>query len=78
MMFGEAASALDPELVGEALDVTKQFVHDGMTMLVVTHEMGFAKEVAHGVIFLDAGQMLEEGTSMQVFGNPKDERTKLS
>ena len=76
MMFDEATSALDPELVGEVLGVMKQLAHDGMTMLVVTHEMGFAKEVAHRVIFLDAGKILEEGTPMEVFGNPKDERTK--
>ncbi|MEG0565330.1 MAG: amino acid ABC transporter ATP-binding protein [Hungatella sp.] len=75
MLFDEPTSALDPEMVGEVLEVMKQLVADGMTMLVVTHEMGFAREVADRVLFMDAGYIVEEGTPEEVFGNPKEERT---
>ena len=76
MLFDEPTSALDPEMVGEVLDVMKQLAADGMTMLVVTHEMGFAKEVADRVVFMDSGCIVEEGTPEQVFNNPQNERTK--
>ncbi len=76
MLFDEPTSALDPEMVGEVLDVMKQLAQDGMTMLCVTHEMGFAKEVADRVIFMDEGKIMEEGTPYQVFDNPQNERTK--
>lgn len=76
MLFDEPTSALDPELVGEVLEVMKELAKDGMTMLVVTHEMGFAKEVASRVLFMDRGEILEEGTPEQIFANPKHERTK--
>lgn len=76
MLFDEPTSALDPEMVGEVLEVMKQLAADGMTMMVVTHEMGFAKEVADRVIFMDDGYIVEEGTPEEVFGNPKEERTK--
>ncbi len=75
MLFDEPTSALDPEMVGEVLDVMKQLAKDGMTMIVVTHEMGFAREVADRVIFMDDGYIVEEGTSEEIFGNPKEERT---
>ncbi len=77
MLFDEPTSALDPEMVGEVLDVMKNLAREGMTMVVVTHEMGFAKEVADRVIFVDEGKILEEGTPEQVFDNPTNERTKL-
>ncbi len=76
MLFDEPTSALDPEMVGEVLDVMKDLAKDGMTMLCVTHEMGFAKEVANRVIFMEDGVILEEGTPEEIFGNPKNERTK--
>jgi polar amino acid transport system ATP-binding protein len=76
MLFDEPTSALDPEMVGEVLDVMKELAADGMTMVVVTHEMGFAKEVADRVIFMDEGQILEEGTPKEIFENPKSERLK--
>jgi len=76
MLFDEATSALDPELVGEVLEVMKQLALEGMTMLVVTHEMGFAKEVASRVIFMDEGQILEEGPPKSIFSNPKHARVK--
>ncbi len=76
MLFDEPTSALDPELVGEVLAVMKDLARDGMTMVVVTHEMGFAKEVADRVIFMDEGVILEEGTPQQIFSQPKYERTK--
>lgn len=76
MLFDEPTSALDPEMVGEVLEVMKQLAHEGMTMIVVTHEMGFAKEVGHRVIFMDEGRMIEEGTPVQIFDNPQNERTK--
>jgi len=76
MLFDEPTSALDPELVGEVLNVMKELAAEGMTMVVVTHEMGFAKEVADRVIFMDGGQIVEEGTPEEIFNNPKQERTK--
>lgn len=76
MLFDEPTSALDPEMVGEVLDVMKNLAKNGMTMVVVTHEMGFAKEVADKVIFMDEGIIMEEGTPEEVFGNPKNDRTK--
>ena len=75
MLFDEPTSALDPEMVGEVLEVMKQLAVDGMTMVVVTHEMGFAREVADRVIFMDGGYIVEEGTPEEVFGHPKEERT---
>lgn len=76
MLFDEPTSALDPEMVNEVLDVMKQLAHEGMTMVVVTHEMGFAKEMGDRVIFMDGGYLVEEGTPDQVFNAPKNERTK--
>lgn len=76
MLFDEPTSALDPEMVGEVLDVMKNLAAQGMTMIVVTHEMGFAKEVASRVIFMDEGVIEEDGTPEEVFGNPKSERLK--
>ena len=74
MLFDEPTSALDPEMVGEVLDVMKELAHEGMTMVVVTHEMGFAREVANRVIFLDNGLVAEQGTPEEIFGAPKTER----
>ncbi len=74
MLFDEPTSALDPEMVGEVLDVMKELAADGMTMAVVTHEMGFAKEVADRVIFMDSGMIVEEGTPEEIFEHPKSER----
>ena len=74
MLFDEPTSALDPEMVGEVLDVMKSLARQGMTMVVVTHEMGFAREVSNRVMFLDDGVIAEEGTPEEVFGNPKCER----
>jgi len=76
MLFDEPTSALDPELVGEVLEVMKKLALSGMTMMVVTHEMNFAKEVADRVIFMDEGIIVEEGTPDQIFDNPKKDRTK--
>ena len=76
MLFDEPTSALDPEMVGEVLDVMKELAKEGMTMIVVTHEMGFAREVANRVMFLDEGVISEEGSPEEVFGNPKAERLK--
>ena len=76
MLFDEPTSALDPELVGEVLEVMKELAKEGMTMIVVTHEMGFAREVANRVIFMDRGEIVEEGTPEQIFSNPKQERTR--
>ena len=76
MLFDEPTSALDPEMVGEVLDVMKELATSGMTMMVVTHEMGFAREVATRVIFLDEGQILEEATPEEIFKAPKHPRTK--
>lgn len=76
LLFDEPTSALDPEMVGEVLDVMKGLAKEGMTMIVVTHEMGFAKEVADRVFFMDNGSIIEEGTAEEVFENPKNQRTK--
>lgn len=76
MLFDEPTSALDPELVGEVLEVMKKLAEGGMTMVVVTHEMGFAREVASRVIFMDEGQIVEEGTPEEIFDHPKMDRTK--
>jgi len=76
MLFDEPTSALDPELVGEVLTVMKDLANEGMTMVVVTHEMGFAKEVADRVIFMDGGKIVEEGKPADIFSNPKEVRTK--
>ena len=75
MLFDEPTSALDPEMVGEVLQVMKQLAADGMTMVIVTHEIGFAREVADRVIFMDGGYIVEEGTPLEIFGNPKEQRT---
>lgn len=76
ILFDEPTSALDPEMVGEVLELMKQLAREGMTMVVVTHEMGFAKEVASRVIFMDEGQIKEQGSPKEFFGNPKDERLR--
>ena len=76
ILFDEPTSALDPEMVGEVLEVMKDLANSGMTMVVVTHEMGFAKEVADTVVFIDEGKILEQGTPEEFFGNPKHPRTK--
>jgi len=77
MRFDEPTAALDPELVGEVLEVMKKLAEDGMTMVVVTHEMGFAREVGTRVIFMDEGQIVEEGTPEEIFDAPKMERTNV-
>lgn len=76
LLFDEPTSALDPEMIQEVLDVMKDLAHEGMTMVVVTHEMGFAREVAHRVLFMDEGEILEEGTPKQIFSSPQNERTR--
>ena len=76
MLFDEPTSSLDPELVGEVLNVMKQLARDGMTMLVVTHEMGFAREAADRVVFMSDGAFLEDGSPDEIFGNPKNDRTR--
>jgi len=76
MLFDEPTSALDPEMVGEVLRVMKQLAHEGMTMVIVTHEMGFAREVADRVIYIDGGHIVEEGDPRDIFTNPSHERTK--
>ncbi|MBY0148499.1 amino acid ABC transporter ATP-binding protein [Neobacillus niacini] len=76
MLFDEPTSALDPEMVGEVLEVMKQLAKEGMTMVVVTHEMGFAKEVGDRVIFMDGGLIVEENTPIELFDHPKEDRTK--
>ncbi|HAT4139327.1 amino acid ABC transporter ATP-binding protein [Clostridium perfringens] len=76
MLFDEPTSALDPEMVGEVLGVMKSLAKDGMTMVVVTHEMGFAKEVGDRILFMDEGRIIEEGTPEDIFQNPKNSRTK--
>jgi len=76
MLFDEPTSALDPELVGEVLEVMRQLAEEGMTMLVVTHEMGFAKEVGHQLIFMDEGIIIEKGTPAEVFNNPRHSRAQ--
>jgi len=77
MLFDEPTSALDPEMVGEVLDVMKELAREGMTMVVVTHEMGFAREVGSRVLFMDGGKLVEENTPNEFFANPQNERTKL-
>lgn len=77
MLFDEPTSALDPEMIKEVLDVMKALAHEGMTMVVVTHEMGFAREVGDRILFIDEGRIVEEGTPEAVFNNAKEERTKL-
>jgi polar amino acid transport system ATP-binding protein len=76
MLFDEPTSALDPEMVGEVLSVMKELADDGMTMVVVTHEMGFAREVATRVLFMDEGDIIEQNTPAELFGNPRSERLK--
>ena len=76
MLFDEPTSALDPEMVGEVLEVMKELAREGMTMVVVTHEMGFAREVATRVLFMDGGHILEQGTPEEIFSNPKEARTQ--
>ena len=76
MLFDEPTSALDPEMVGEVLDVMRELAGEGMTMIVVTHEMGFAREVADRVIFMADGSIVEAGTPQQIFDEPKEERTR--
>jgi polar amino acid transport system ATP-binding protein len=76
MLFDEPTSALDPEMVGEVLDLMKQLANEGMTMVIVTHEMGFAREVADRVLFMDDGVIAEQGSPEEVFGNPKGDRLK--
>jgi polar amino acid transport system ATP-binding protein len=77
MLFDEPTSALDPEMINEVLDVMKTLAHEGMTMVVVSHEMGFAREVAHRVIFMDDGQLIESASPDKFFSDPQSERTKL-
>jgi len=77
MLFDEPTSALDPEMIKEVLDVMVGLAHDGMTMVVVTHEMEFARQVAHRMIFLDDGRIVESGPPPQIFTNPRHDRTKL-
>lgn len=77
MLFDEPTSALDPEMIGEVLDVMRTLAHSGMTMVVVTHEMGFAREVADRVVFMDHGQILEEAPAAEFFTNPREERAKV-
>jgi putative glutamine transport system ATP-binding protein len=76
MLFDEPTSALDPETIGEVLDVMRSLAHDGMTMVIVTHEMGFAREVADRVIFMDQGQILEDSTPAEFFAEPREERAR--
>ena len=75
MLFDEPTSALDPEMVGEVLNVMKNLAKEGMTMVVVTHEMGFAKEVGDRILFMDGGNIVEQGTPEEMFTNPKNSRT---
>ena len=76
MMFDEPTSSLDPEMIKEVLDVMIELAHEGMTMIVVSHEMGFAKEVADKIVMMDEGSIIEENVPEEFFGNPKKERTK--
>ena len=76
MLFDEPTSALDPEMVGEVLEIMKELAREGMTMVVVTHEMGFAREVGTRVLFMDGGHILEQGKPEEIFGNPQEDRTK--
>jgi len=77
MLFDEPTSALDPEMVGEVLDVMRSLAKEGMTMVIVTHEMGFAREVGDRLLFVDEGRIIEQGVPKEVFEHPKEERTKL-
>jgi glutamate/aspartate transport system ATP-binding protein len=77
MLFDEPTSALDPEMIGEVLAVMQDLARDGMTMMVVTHEMGFAKNVAHRVIFMDQGRIVEDATKAEFFGTPRSERAQI-
>jgi glutamate/aspartate transport system ATP-binding protein len=77
MLFDEPTSALDPEMINEVLDVMVALAHDGMTMMVVTHEMGFARKVAHRVIFMDKGEIVEDAPKEEFFGRPRSERAQL-
>jgi polar amino acid transport system ATP-binding protein len=77
MLFDEATSALDPEMIGEVLEVMKTLAREGMTMVVVTHEMGFAREVSDWVIFMEAGKIVEGGTAEHFFNSPQEERTRV-
>ena len=77
MLFDEPTSALDPEMIGEVLAVMQDLAREGMTMMVVTHEMGFARNVAHRVIFMDHGQIVEDTTKGEFFGTPRSERAQL-
>jgi general L-amino acid transport system ATP-binding protein len=77
MLFDEPTSALDPEMIKEVLDVMRELAHSGMTMIVVTHEMGFAKEAADRIVFFDEGNIVEQNTPEEFFANPREERTKL-
>ena len=77
MLFDEPTSALDPEMIGEVLDVMKALAHEGMTMVVVTHEMGFAREVADRIVFMDEGRILEEAVPAEFYENPREERARL-
>jgi general L-amino acid transport system ATP-binding protein len=77
MLFDEPTSALDPEMIKEVLDVMTQLAKSGITMICVTHEMGFANAVANRMVFFDGGQLIEEGTPEQIFNNPQHDRTKL-
>jgi len=76
MLFDEATSALDPEMIGEVLEVMKQLARESMTMMVVTHEMGFAREVADRVLFIDGGVIVEQGSPEEIFSRPKEQRTR--
>ena len=76
MLFDEPTSALDPEIVGEVLEVMRSLAEGGMTMVVVTHEMAFARDVSDRVVFMDRGVILEQGSPAEVFGNPREERTR--
>ena len=76
MLFDEPTSALDPEMIGEVLNVMKQLANDGMTMVIVTHEMAFAREASNRVLFIDSGNILEENEPNELFSNPKEARTK--
>jgi ABC-type polar amino acid transport system ATPase subunit len=77
MLFDEPTSALDPEMINEVLDVMRSLANEGMTMVVVTHEMGFAREVGSRIVFMDEGQIVEQGSSENIFQEPREERTKL-
>ena len=77
MLFDEPTSALDPEMINEVLDVMRNLAHEGMTMIVVTHEMGFAREVAHRIVFMDEGQVIESAPPERFFSSPKHERTRI-